>query len=49
MKPPVVDEQKPRIGGADADELIMWLAYKEAKAMIKFDAAPPPEAENSKK
>jgi hypothetical protein len=41
MKPLPVDEQKPLLGGADAaDDLIMWLAYKEAKAMIQFDATP---------
>ncbi len=38
---PLPDEQKPLLGGADAaDDLIMWLAYKEAKAMISFDATP---------
>ena len=40
MKPLPVDEQKPLLGGADHDDLIMWLAYKEAKAMIRFDATP---------
>ncbi len=43
MKPLPVDEQKPLasgFSGADADDLIMWLAYKEAKAMIQFDATP---------
>ena len=40
MKPLPVDEQKPLPGGADDDDLIMWLAYKEAKAMIQFDATP---------
>jgi eukaryotic-like serine/threonine-protein kinase len=41
MKPLPVDEQTPLLGGADAgDDLIMWLAYKEAKAMIQFDATP---------
>ncbi len=41
MKPPPVDEQKPLLGGADAtDDLIMWLAYKEAKVMIQFGATP---------
>ncbi len=40
MKPLPVDEQKPLEGGADHDDLIMWLAYKEAKAMIPFVAAP---------
>ena len=40
MKPLPVDEQKPLAGGADHDDLIMWLAYKEANAMIQFDATP---------
>ncbi len=40
MKPLPVDEQKPLQGGADHDDLIMWLAYKEAKAMIRLDATP---------
>ena len=40
MKPLPVDEQNPLAGGGDQDELIMWLAYKEAKAMIQFDATP---------
>ncbi|MGO9467263.1 MAG: tetratricopeptide repeat protein [Isosphaeraceae bacterium] len=38
MKPLPADEQKPLLGGAYHDDLIMWLAYKEAKAMIQFDA-----------
>jgi hypothetical protein len=45
MRPLPVDEQKPLLGGANADELIMWLAYKEAKAMIQFDATPAAEAQ----
>jgi tetratricopeptide (TPR) repeat protein len=40
MKPLPKDEANPLAGGKDADDLILWLAYKEAKAMIKFDAAP---------
>ena len=40
MKPPPVDEQRPFLGGADHNDLIMWLAYKEAKAMIPIDATP---------
>ena len=44
MKPLPVDEQKPLEGGAGHDDLIMWLAYKEAKAMIRFDATPPARA-----
>jgi hypothetical protein len=27
-------------GDAGHDDLILWLAYKEAKAMIHFDTAP---------
>ena len=40
MKPLPDDEQNPLSGSASLDDLILWLAYKEAKAMIKFDAAP---------
>jgi WD40 repeat protein/tetratricopeptide (TPR) repeat protein len=40
MKPLPKDEQNPLADGAYYDHLILWLAYKEAKAMIKFDAAP---------
>jgi Flp pilus assembly protein TadD len=40
MKPLPPDEQNPLAGAANADDLILWLAYKEAKAMIHFDAAP---------
>jgi WD40 repeat protein/tetratricopeptide (TPR) repeat protein len=29
------------------NDLALWLAYKEAKAMIKFDEAPPPEAKGN--
>ena len=40
MNPLPADEQNPLAGGANVDHLILWLAYKEAKASIKFDAAP---------
>jgi WD40 repeat protein/tetratricopeptide (TPR) repeat protein len=40
MKPLPKDEQNPPTGDAYWDDLILWLAYKEAKAMIQFDAAP---------
>ncbi len=40
MKPLPVDEQKPLLGGANHDDLIMWLAYKEAQAMIQLGATP---------
>jgi hypothetical protein len=29
-----------RLARGNENELIMWLAYKEAKAMIQFDASP---------
>jgi len=40
MKPLPKDEQNPFANGAYYDDLILWLAYKEAKAVIQFDAAP---------
>ncbi len=40
MKPLPKDEQNPFADGAYYDDLILWLAYKEAKAVIQFDAAP---------
>jgi hypothetical protein len=47
MKPFPKDENNPlSASGPDvagnrlADNLILWLAYKEAKAMIQFEAAP---------
>jgi WD40 repeat protein/tetratricopeptide (TPR) repeat protein len=40
MKPLPADEQNPLAGDATHDDLILWLAYKEAKAMIHFDTAP---------
>ena len=36
------DAKNPMSGGAEHDDLILWLAYKEAKALIGFD--PPPAA-----
>jgi tetratricopeptide (TPR) repeat protein len=48
MKPLPKDEQNPLTDGAYYDTQIMWLAYKEAKAMIKFDVAPPPKGKNDK-
>jgi tetratricopeptide (TPR) repeat protein len=40
MQPLPKDEQNPLADGAYFDTLILWLAYKEAKAMIHFDPAP---------
>jgi hypothetical protein len=49
MKPLPKDEKNPLAGGASADDLILWLAYKEAKALIGFDEAPPPKGKSDKK
>jgi tetratricopeptide (TPR) repeat protein len=38
MKPLPADESNPLAGNASHDDLILWLAYKEAKAAIQFDA-----------
>jgi hypothetical protein len=41
MRPLPTDEQNPLPDNASPwDDLILWLAYKEAKAMIRFDAPP---------
>ena len=37
------------MSGAGWDDLILWLTYKGAKAMIPFDAAPLPEAKPNQK
>src|SRR5262249_34901004 len=38
MKPLPNDEQNPLANDANRNDLIVWLAYKEAKALIQFDA-----------
>jgi hypothetical protein len=43
MKPLPKDEKNPLAGDASPDDLLLWLAYMEAKALIRFDAAPPPK------
>jgi WD40 repeat protein len=40
MKPLPADELNT-LADASHDDLILWVAYKEAKALIQFDAAPP--------
>jgi hypothetical protein len=35
MKPLPADEKNPLVGNADADDLILWMAYKETKEMLK--------------
>jgi hypothetical protein len=42
MKPLPKDDKNPLAGGASPDDLTLWLASKEAKALIGFDAAPAP-------
>ena len=39
MKPLPKDEKNPLAGNANHDDLILWLAYREARALIGFDAA----------
>jgi WD40 repeat protein/serine/threonine protein kinase len=39
MKPLPKDEKNPLAVGASLDDLLLWLAYKEAKKLIKFDPA----------
>src|SRR5262249_37136657 len=41
MKPLPADEKNPLDGGSTADHLILWMAYKEAKALMKLPPAPP--------
>jgi hypothetical protein len=41
MKPLPKDEKNPMAEGADVDDLILWLAYKEAKALLGFDDPKP--------
>jgi hypothetical protein len=40
MKPLPRDEKNPLADGAHFEDLILWLACKEARALIGFDAAP---------
>jgi hypothetical protein len=42
MKPLPKDEKNPLAGSASPDDLMLWLAYKEAKGSIPFDAVPAP-------
>jgi hypothetical protein len=44
MKPLPADEQNPLAGVGYVDDMTLWLAYKEAKATIHFEAAPTAEA-----
>ncbi|MGL4550269.1 MAG: hypothetical protein ACRC33_03695, partial [Gemmataceae bacterium] len=46
---PLPAEKAPLADDANADDLILWLAYKEAKALIGFEATPSPKAKDDKK
>lgn len=43
MRPLPPDEQNPLVG-ASHDDLILWMAYKEAKVLLKLDADTDPKA-----
>jgi hypothetical protein len=49
MRPLPEDEKNPLAGGAAHDHLILWMAYKEAKALIKWEAVPAARAQRSGK
>lgn len=49
MRPLPKDDRNPLVDCAYYDTQIMWLEYKEAKAMIKFEAVPPTPATNHRK
>ena len=40
MKPLPSDKRNPLAGGANTEDLILWLAHTEAKELIKFDVSP---------
>ena len=40
MKPLPADENNPFANGAGPDDLILWMAYREARALLKLEAAP---------
>ena len=46
MRPPPADEDNPLAGGASHDDLVAWLAHREATRLIQLDTAPsPPKAD----
>jgi hypothetical protein len=49
MKPLPKDEENPLANNASHDDLILWLAYKEAKALIRLDTVPPEQAKPDQK
>jgi serine/threonine-protein kinase len=49
MHPLPKDEDNPLGDNRDHDDLILWLAYKEANAMIRFEIVSSPQADGHKK
>jgi WD40 repeat protein/serine/threonine protein kinase len=49
MKPLPADDKKPLADNASADDLVVWMAHKEAKALIPFEREPPANAKNEKR
>jgi hypothetical protein len=49
MKTLPADEQNPMTDGITENDLVIWLAYKEGKALIHFDAVPPQKAKDINK
>jgi tetratricopeptide (TPR) repeat protein len=49
MRPLPKDENNPLADNVTHDDLILWLAYKEAKTLIQFASVPLPMDENDKK
>jgi WD40 repeat protein/serine/threonine protein kinase/tetratricopeptide (TPR) repeat protein len=48
MKPLPKDENNPPLAKTATPELMMWVAYREARTMIQFDAAPPRKVDRGK-
>jgi hypothetical protein len=36
MKPLPIDERNPLVGKNNIDDLVLWMAYKEAKELLKL-------------
>lgn len=49
MRPLPADDKHPLADGATPPNIMIWLAYREAKALIKFQAEPPVKAPAPKK
>jgi hypothetical protein len=49
LKPLPADEKNPPFDYGSHGNLIVWLAYKEAEELIKFDTASPAKAKSGRK